>query len=132
MNVDLLRKVATHILEEPKRLHMHSFVRRQDRGDSLTSRKGEIREFPECGSAGCIAGWAIMLTSNEPLPWDVGIIMRQARRLLELSDDESYRLFGPADWPVKFYKGLTDDGSPEAAQATADRIEHFIETGGKE
>jgi hypothetical protein len=134
MNVELLRKVEKHILEEPKRLYMRSWIVREDHARVLITHVGETRGFAQCGTAACIAGWAVLLshenTENElRLGMDV---YYEARTLLGLNTHEADRLFDPIGWPRMFDAGTRDDGSEIAAETTVERIEHFIETGGRE
>lgn len=56
MNVKLLREVAEHILEEPKRFQMETFISR----DMDFFRRRHIA--PACGTVGCIAGWTCILS----------------------------------------------------------------------
>lgn len=46
--VNLLRRVKAHIIEEPRRLAMESWV--------------QVSSEAPCGTAACIAGWACLLT----------------------------------------------------------------------
>lgn len=60
----LLSDIAAYILEEPKRVYM---------GDWVITNMDEIRdefgvEGPECGTVGCIAGNALLL-SGRPMQW---------------------------------------------------------------
>jgi hypothetical protein len=124
MNVRLLRRVAKHILEEPKRLDMEKIA-----------ENVEGRDSPPCGTVGCIAGWACMLTGSSVKRADWG----KGRRLIGLDGDQAYRLF---DYPL----GLVTDGWPEKfskpyvaaktarqrARIAVARIEHFIKTKGTE
>jgi hypothetical protein len=56
VNVELLKKIKEHILEEPRRLHMDNFVCRVP----VDSPKN-----PPCGTVACIAGWAVILSRPE-------------------------------------------------------------------
>jgi hypothetical protein len=130
MNVELLRRVEAHILEEPKRLFMRKWVQFK-------------RDYAECNTAACIAGWAVMLTGDKKAveaqlksetSWvhQRSPIAEAAQELLQLTPTESYRLFDPSAWPLQFYHGLTDDGSRDSAEATVQRIEWFIHTEGRD
>jgi hypothetical protein len=133
MNVELLRKIENHILEEPKRLFMPAFVRRQSRGDVLLPLNSRgTRDYPECGTAACIAGWAVFLSEDDSTLRTAGEIMARAMTLLQIGEYSAHRLFLAQEWPLRFWKGGTGDGEPETAQMTAARIEHFIDTGGRE
>jgi hypothetical protein len=127
MNVKLLRKVAEHISEEPRRLNM-TYISRQVPSQAYNA--------PPCGTVGCIAGWACMVEglSVDEASW------RKGTELLELTEDQAFRLFdfpteeGLMDgWPRKFGKKYVNAVTPKAkAKAAVDRIEHFIATKGAE
>jgi hypothetical protein len=83
-----------------------------------------FRDFPECGTVACIAGWGALLTgANSPFECDYAV-------LFKLNSYQASRLFNPRMWPEQFKRGTWDDGTPEAARAAADRIDFFIETRG--
>lgn len=136
MNVELLRKVEKHILEEPKRLYMSKWIRRVKQHE-LLDQAGNPREYASCGTAACIAGWAVIL-NNEPFDerepdfFNPSPIFEKARTILQLTEPEAIRLFEPLHWPTQFYVGLADDGSKIAAETTVRRIEHFIDTEGQD
>lgn len=131
MNVKLLRKVKKHILEEPKRLYMRSYVRKRGEGIGLiTSDTHRRRAFPRCGTAACIAGWSLILSGKE-IDSTQGYRV-EACELIGIPVDKSYRLFDPDGWPAKFREGAKDDGKTETAKVAAARIEHFIKTKGAE
>lgn len=127
MNTRLLRKVAEHIAEEPRRLNMHLISIRKDPSSY---------NAPPCGTVGCIAGWACMLSG---IPLDQAS-WRKGEELLGLTDLQSMRLFdfptedGCSDgWPRKFGKRYVEAKTPKGrASATLARIEHFIKTKGAE
>jgi hypothetical protein len=120
MNVELLRKIQKHILEEPKRIYMPRWrlVFSAIRKEGLCA--------PECGTVGCIGGWAEILSGVEGY----------ARDLLGLDSEhgEASRLFNDDEWPEKFQTGLRK-ANPQTqayAQVVSDRIDHFISTRGEE
>lgn len=127
MNVKLLRKVAKHILAEPKRLYMSSYIVRKE--------KMEIdRPYPKCGTAACIAGWTCLLTpqlKNFALNENYDA-HGPAEKILGLSRMEANRLFLPGHWPEKFVGGISDDGKKKTAEVAVARIEWFIKTKGRE
>ena len=125
MNVRLLRKVAKHILAEPKRLDMETIADKVEGG----------RDSPPCGTVGCIAGWACMLTGSSVnhADWEKG------KRLIDLDSDQAYRLFdyplgwSSDGWPAKFSKPyVAAKAARQRARIAVARIEHFIKTKGKE
>jgi hypothetical protein len=129
MNVKLLRKVKKHILEEPKRLFMRTYVfKKSYEGEKLRTCMGKKRDFARCGTAACIAGWAVLLSKKGDT-----VNLVTGREALELPDIETaLRLFEPSSWPDKFQDGLDDDGTIKTARVAAARIEHFIKTKGAE
>src|ERR1700739_464311 len=54
--VKLLRQVKDHILEEPKRLSMGSWMVIYPTGFPTSASW-----LPACGTVGCIAGWTVLL-----------------------------------------------------------------------
>jgi hypothetical protein len=126
MNVKLLRKVKRLILAEPKRFDMDTFGRRRDPKANDNA--------PRCGTVGCIAGWAVILTKRIPrnpkaeMPT---IDHNDGMEALNISDGEAKLLFYAVEWPEKF-SAYVADGSEKSAKIAAQRIEHFIKTKGKE
>lgn len=129
MNVKLLRKVKKHILEEPKRLQMGSYIR-------VKGKMPLDRPWPKCGTAGCIAGWACILSAKKGTdPYELytdTAVGAEAQELLGITFYERHRLFEPIFWPMQFTAGLADDGKAKTAKVAAARIEHFIKTEGRE
>jgi hypothetical protein len=140
MNIKLLRKVAKHFLAQPKRLNMDFIAKEIVRGP----------DAPKCGTVGCIAGWSSLL-ANRVIPpsiegnlclmdWGTG------QKALQLTDRQSRILFnepwlvygprmrtGEMGWPIAFAKRyLEAKTARQRAKVTAERIEHFIRTRGKE
>jgi hypothetical protein len=118
----LLRRVAKHILAEPKRLDMAYFI------DRVTDPKGVAHKMPPCGTVGCIAGWAVTLSTTERVAY--GRIATRAAKFIGIGDVVAQRLFYPGQWPEEFsrineYRAQT----VRHARLTAKRIEHFIKTG---
>jgi hypothetical protein len=144
MNVKLLRKVAKHILEEPKRLDMNTLGERKEGPGA-----------PPCGTATCISGWSCVLgqpkakvgfnSSGDLTINGLDNLWGMGRRLLRLTDTEAVTLFREpclaitqydgtrTGWPEKFSKGYTSARSAkQRARITVARIEHFIKTKGRE
>jgi hypothetical protein len=121
MNVELLQQVKQVILADPDSFRMDTWT---------------------CGTAHCIAGWALLLrdipivggpslskqrTVSDEHPGDV------AAELLGLSDDEQLSLFNCYHWPVEFHARYRESPDRRArAQVAAERIDHFIATAGRE
>lgn len=129
MKVRLLRKVAKEIEREPRKLDMRKLAE--------TVEPAASRDYPPCGTVGCIAGWACLLSdiTVDHADWDLG------KELLGLNNAQAARLFtapeagynGNLCWPhsfaVRYVKAKTPRGRMLAAVA---RIEHFIRTRGAE
>lgn len=117
MNTPLLLRVKERILAEPEHFWM---------GDWINM---------DCGTSGCIAGHAIMealsadaKTAREivlSLEYKHSIFSRLAASALDLTKDQSERLFYACAWPEPFRCNPT-------AEVSAKRIEHFIATEGRE
>ena len=95
LNVKLLEKIKKHILEEPLRLNMEVFqVSRDDaeRGEWCGScfDPGRELQYPGCGMAACVAGWACLLYSHRPY---VGVWGLEAKDILGLNAAEANHLF---------------------------------------
>lgn len=130
MNVKLLRKVAKHILSEPKRLRMLNWIMRGAPGEIRKAQSdgwgesGTIR-FPACGTVGCIAGWTCMLSGQEEL----GDVVPNARKLLRINAEAAVRLFYVADWPRHFRdRYFKATRQRERAKIVGEVIEDFIKT----
>lgn len=128
MNVKLLRKVAKHILQEPKRLVMWKVLVTQSKDNPTV----DDRPFARCGTAACIAGWTCVLAKTNLEKKTPQNLLDEAERLLGLTVLEAELLFQPTAWPNKFHAGQVDDGKAKTAKVAAARIEHFIKTKGKE
>lgn len=74
-----------------------------------------------CGSPACICGW-MEFFSDKPNP---------SREDTGLDREQYYRLFFASQWPVKFYKPYSGARNIKASAAIR-RIEHFIQTDGRE
>lgn len=126
LNTKLLRKVKKHILEEPKRLAMIHWSKRGLPGTQLKSEGwGEepTRTFPPCGTVGCIAGWACMLSGM------YSGSSYEGGDLLGIPDSTSLRnsLFIVEDWPEPIRSEYICATTPERrAKLAAKRINLFI------
>lgn len=119
MNTRLLRKVAKHISEEPRRLAMSIFADTGNTGDNA----------PPCGTIGCIAGWASILTGTSAADADD----LTGRAALKLTLLEARRLFWTDGWPDDFSRRYWTAKTCKGRASTAvARIEHFIKTKGAE
>ena len=140
VNTKLLRRVAKHISEEPKRLAMGSFIQTKDETtakftehyhrDKLRNFGTEPTEhnFAPCGTAACIAGWATILGKG-----DTDMPNSEGERLLDIDAYEAGRLFYVDSWPKQFEKPYMEAMTPaKRARIAVARIEHFIKTKGAE
>lgn len=132
--ISLLRKVAEHILEEPRRLNMNYWRRPlgSSEGKIYQARmeNGEWRELPSppCGTIGCIKGWADELDPHVSLR---ALLPDGGLRLFYVS---SITIDGdPLCWPTRFRNKYLAAKTPRGrAAATVARIEHYIKTDGEE
>jgi hypothetical protein len=139
LNVKLLRKIQRHILAEPKRFIMDTWIRRGDPFEDLMMPDAGLPSIvlPACGTAACIGGWALQLSgkriaTNTP-------VAKRAKAILGITpqnDDDSWpedRLFITDNWPSEFYIRFEESQDPqERAQIACARIDHFIATKGAE
>jgi hypothetical protein len=137
MNVKLLRKVQEAILLNSDAFNMHEYYQPQ-------------AEAP-CGTAACIMGWAHVIHSGHQRPAEVSDDRPDSAVPRVFSDAGAFfasldaldldwemrdRLFYTHSWPQEFeyaYHEAADVRNWEAAAlVAAARIEHFIETNGRE
>lgn len=123
MNVELLKKVKAAILAEPRQFVMSTWFTRLD------------PNIPNCGTAACIAGWALAIAWRETpatarhrtdhRDFEVDIA---ARHVLGLNECEASDLFFTLSWPNQFrhaWEAVTDN--PEKrARVAADYIDYVI------
>jgi hypothetical protein len=126
MNIALLEKIKAHILEEPRRINMYLWGKTFPEGY-------DAPYIPACRTAGCIAGWACMLSDEEV---DEETIENRGKILLDLTVEQANRLFFYVFWPARFVNDYlhleVTERYKERAKATVERIDHFIKTGGAE
>lgn len=129
LNVKLLRRIKRHILTEPRRLVMADVKVKGKPGDRFKSDNGGTQILPDCGTAACIAGWALMISGKRVIEGSANLY--RAAKLLSLPEDfRSNNLFIVEYWPHRLRRRYLDADAPEArAKIAADRIEHLIKTG---
>ncbi len=124
--IALLRKVKRKILSKPKSFDMNFWASRDSRA--------------ECGTVGCIAGWVLMLSRprfQESVRAGVYNALRldwkmEAARELGIEDDQASPLFFEEFWPTRYINKFSKARSnKQRARVAANRIEHFIKTGGR-
>lgn len=127
LNIERLRTVQQHILEEPRRLNMDHWIQ-------LRRPNNSILDFPPCGTVACIAGWTYILFQERNVRnAEINFSQFRAAELLglDIDEDEEYYLFYPDKWLredlADRYRKATS-GSQEAAQAVSDYIDYVIET----
>lgn len=138
MNVKLLQAIKKHILAEPKRLDMGNWGFKRDKAN----------DGPACGTVGCIAGWAVLLTHPSLIGRKedftpaklkkfsnaMGNAEEDAPGLLKINIGTADRLFYVDRWPEPFRQDYLDaesGGDRKAmAKATAARIDSLISMGG--
>lgn len=131
MNVKLLRKVKRHILAEPKRFVMWTWMAKKADArtfNKFTSDAHDNRSvsFAKCGTAACIAGWTCILAGDG----DPDDFEATAGGFLEINDAQRKRLFALDSWPTKFRAAYEKAVSQRTfVRIAAQRIEHFIKTG---
>lgn len=138
LNKPLFRKIKEHIRKQPKRLCMGWWI--QVRGvhepmvhDYSTWAFARLRRynFPECETAACIGGWAVLLsgeyTPEQAREIEIG---STAKRLLGLSAQQERRLFSVTGWPNKFRTAYEKAKSHKAKGAAAiGRINYLLRYG---
>lgn len=92
------------------------------------------RTMPPCGTAACIAGWAVVLTDG--VPSKIREFMKMRERAAELLNVDagyswtSHPLFYAPNWPKPFASRYRNaEGPKKRAIIAAERIEHLIKTG---
>lgn len=92
INYDLLAKIQAVVLAQPQRVQMAEWIN-DDNDDCAVA---SLRK--DCGTAGCIGGWACALGSQRPISLEY--VPTAAMLLLGLSDAQSARLFYVSGWPA--------------------------------
>lgn len=146
-----LRAVQEKIRNEPRQFLMHSFFSTQLKNDingvswrdyivegKYHSNINSLIKIPNCGTAACIAGWVVTISMgvnpDKAANSEVCTLSSTAVKaagILNLKEEEVDRLFYFSQWPKRFRK-FDDEGTEEFAQQAIKRIDHFIETDGKE
>jgi hypothetical protein len=146
MNIELLQRVKQHILDEPRRLNMGTWVstvRKTVPAFTGVYGRGEA-DLPPCGTVACVAGWAVLLSRFNGKPEEYAAFIRERNTLspdgltssigqeeLGLSPSQMETLFYVGRWPERFR--VAHEQAEEAAdyqamaQITADRIDYLIE-----
>jgi len=136
VNVKLLEKVRAAILAEPAQFVMSELY---SEGEALGSFDVP-RKIPNCGTAACVAGWAVTLGARFRNPKTAsassfrnGWMAERAEELLVLNYVQGNRLFYVHEWPQSFLDRWREDETLKGrARIAAERIDHFIATDGAE
>lgn len=123
------------ILDEPRRFSMGTFVTNDD----------THIQHPPCGTVACIAGWAVIehdrargksgsIRVTQKYADGVLSFGAKAAEVLGLDEQQAGRLFYTGNWPERFYDEYYEfaPGSLGRAKVAAERLDHFIATGGEE
>lgn len=101
---DLLEDVKEVIKVDPLRYDQTTW-RTVDYGEA----RKKYRDFPACGTVGCVAGWVVTLTRGTDMPF--AEIMSTARKILGLDISEALELFSAdAAGSLPQTKAHTDGG----------------------
>lgn len=136
LNVRLIRKVIKHITEEPKRYFQHDFIRTGEPGGSVAEDYfNDTHKYAQCGTAGCIAGWAYLLSAARPNKnAAVCTIVNKATKKMGITSDQSDMLFTgipSEDWPAPFGKSFLKAKTLQGkANVAARLLEKVIDTKG--
>jgi len=146
LNKALLNKVKKHILEEPNRLIMSTWLSKTTPGTKINPGAwGENNmEVPKCGTVGCIAGWIVLLAhpdADERMKLETlygyNAIAKRALGIADLSVYYSgipFEIFYVDRWPEPFktqyyevsYKFPNhDEAQKERAKIVAAVIDEF-------
>lgn len=128
---DLLNRVKQHILEEPNRLDMDTWLHHDTPGARYVSG-GSTQTVPDCGTVGCIAGWVAVLTAPvQPVSlWDLSVT-KAAQQIGWTSPRHDPWLFYVSRWPEELEDAYDHAQTPkERAEATAMAIDRYIELDG--
>jgi hypothetical protein len=126
----LLRRVAKHILAEPRRYNQNDIISRGQPGEPYID---DLHTFPKCGTVACIGGWINILTMKR-LPSETDLHKRHLARVLGVPRKNLAHLVAGIDawdgWPQELNNAYDAASTPrERAKVAAARIEHFIKTG---
>lgn len=121
----LLRDVRRVIQEEPKRLDMALVAIRGKAIDEHNRTPTFYRNHltkPECGSVGCIAGWALMLEGKVGKNANLrNGGLTKAANLLGINDNQADKLFQPSN-----LVRATNHQTNAHATATIKHLDRFI------
>lgn len=97
---DLLEEIKQIIIDDPKRYNQGDWGKHYG-GEYVRDHK----HLPECGTIGCVAGWAVTLTKGKT--WMITSSGTYAQHILGLTDSQAQELFSAKA------AGARDQESPE-------------------
>lgn len=126
LNVKLLREIQKEISEEPKRLDMGTWLHKYEK-----HRISDLEFVPPCGTVGCIAGWAKILSERAGVVFTNYGTSLNACIALDIQEEDSIYLFYTDHWPddLQYRYNDADDAKDytEKAAVTCEAIDRFIE-----
>lgn len=150
LNIKLLKRIKRAILKRPDQFEMSWWFSDLHYVNRYRQGRGQppLEKIGACGTAGCIAGWAVALHLRKPhdkinlsqakqssTTHGAYYVSSTAAKLLGIDDNQqaSDNLFGLAWWPDEFkLRYRSAKTVQEQAQVAADRIDHYIRTNGAE
>lgn len=135
VNYALLRKMRRYILARPRQFEMTGFFQRALY--PLDGNWDRLIKPSHCGTACCIAGWAITLQQmpHKPMPskanWVPYDEVTTAHKALGLTKQQAGNLFYVGSWPEPYRSAYEKAKTYTArARAGAARVAEFIKTKG--
>lgn len=132
--IERLRRVREIILAQPERFDMGSFFDDQTKGLGAMPPNYDLLE-PGCGTACCIAGWAIGLEAQRMggvardciIRLGKGSYSATAASILGMDTVDAERLFFPHLWPLTQRDLYNTGNATDRAMAGAAVIDLWIE-----
>lgn len=127
MNVKLLRKIKKHILEEPRRFLMRTFMVRKSEvvGKTFNGDSYQRIPFAKCGTAACIGGWAVLLSDGMDAPIDC--VRERANQLLGLSPNDMHNeVYEVNYWPEEFSSAYREAKTQRARATVAAKFIDYL------
>jgi hypothetical protein len=125
VNKEHLLKIKQHILEEPNRLDMSTWLQELDPGTwvfDTYAPKSTDQVVPSCGTVGCIAGWSSLLRGRKTVSTTFEMDFLRV----------SSNLFYPTRWPDTLQTAYEEATTPkEKAKITAKAIDLIIKGNGE-
>lgn len=126
MNKELLLKVREQILREPRQFVMGTWYTEHPMESEDNDELWMGVEIPNCGTAACIAGWAISIAEKKS-PHKASGTIGAASRYLDVKWEDAEDLFYEDHWDDDLQERWENASSlDERAQIAAERIDQFI------